>query len=216
MIEILSRPMPKKQIGRLLMVDLVVILVLLVLPVRTSWSSYVRARNAFKEQVTVQGEYAMRLGQARQAVKQQPVVLGEIRGAMALLTEGEQRLRPPSDAATILEEIRDLVLGRGVTLLNLTQQEPRIEASYQVQQIVLSVQGTFNELLRLMHAIRHQETFLITDRMSLQTAVPDDRNPRLTLDANIRTVLVENLITFSEISRMLGDSTLTASEGYDE
>ena len=216
MIEILSRPLPKKQIGRLLMVNLVVILILLAVPVRTSWNGYKRARDAFKEQVTVQGGYALRLGQARLAVTQQPVLLGEIRGAMALLTEGDQRLRPPSDAATILEEIRDLILGRSVDLLSLSQQEPGIESGYQIQQIVLTVQGTFNELLRLMHAIRHQETFLITDRMSLQIAVPDGRNPRLTLDANISTILVENLTPFSEITRMLGDSTLTAGEGYNE
>ena len=216
MIEILSHPMLKKQISRLLMVDLIVILVLLVFPGRTSWSNYIKAKNAYKEQVTIQGEFAMRLGQARQAVRLQPILLGEIRGAMALLTEGEQSLRPPSDAATILEEIRDLVLSRGVNLLNLTQQEPRIEASYKVQQIVLSVQGTFNELLRLMHAIRHQETFLITNRMILEISEPDDRNPQLTLLANISTILVENLTPFSEISRMLGDSTLTASEGYNE
>ena len=216
MIEILSRPMPKKQIGRLLMVDLIVILVLLVLPGRTSWNSYIGARDAYNEQVTIQSGYASRLIQARQAVTQQPILLGEIRGTMALLTEEEQRLRPPSDAATILEEIRDLVLGRGVNLVNLTQLEPRIESSYQVQQIVLRVEGTFNELLRLMHAIRHQETFLITDRVTLQIAVPDDRNPQLTLEANISTILVENLTPFSEISRMLGDSTLTAIEGYNE
>ena len=216
MIEILSHPMPKKQISRLLMVDLIVILVLLALPVRTSWSSYIGARNAYDEQVTIQGEYAMRLGQARQAVRQQPVLLGEIRGAMALLAEGEQHLRPPTDAATILEEIRDLVLGRGVNLVNLTQQEPRIESSYQVQQIMLIVEGTFNELLRLMHAIRHQETFLITNKVILQIAEFDDRNPQLTLEANISTILVEDMTPFSEISRMLGDSTLTTSEGYNE
>ncbi len=208
--------MPKKQISRLLMVDLIVILVLLVLPVRTSWSSYIGAKNAYDEQVTIQGEYVTRLGQARQAVRQQPVLLGEIRGAMALLAEGEQHLRPSSDAATILEEIRDLVLGRGVNLVNLTQQEPRIESSYQVQQIVLIVEGTFNELLRLMHAIRHQETFLITNRVILQIAEFDDRNPQLTLEANISTILVEDMTPFSEISRMLGDSTLTTSEGYNE
>ncbi len=216
MIEILSRPLPKKQITKLLLVDLFVILVLMVFPGRNSWNSYVRARNALNEQVTIQGEYAMRLRQARQAVSQQPILLGEIRGDMALLTEEEQRLRPPSDAATILEEIRDLVLGRGVNLLNLNQLEPRIEASYQVQQIALSVQGTYNELLQLMHTIRHQKTFLITDRMSLEIAVPDDRNPQLTLEANISTILVEDLTPFSEISRMLGDSTLTAGEGFNE
>ncbi len=216
MIEILSRPMPKKQIIKLLLVDLIVIMVLLVFPVRNSWNSYSSARNAYKEQVTIQGEYAMRLGQANNAVRLQPVLLGEIRGNMALLTEEEQRLRPPSDAATILEEIRDLVLGRGVTLLNLNQVEPRIEVGYQVQQIVLSVQGTYNELLRLMHTIRHQKTFLITDRMSLEIAVPDNRNPQLTLEANINTILVDNLTPFSEISRMLDDLIQTEGERYNE
>ena len=208
--------MPKKQISRLLMVDLVVILFLLAVPGRSSWNSYNRARKAYEEQVTIQGDYARRLGQARQAVIQQPVLLGEIRGAMALLSEGEQSLRQISDAATILEEIRDMVLGRGVNLLNLTQQEPEIESGYQVQKILLTVQGTFNELLRLMHAIRHQETFLITDSMTLQITEPADRNPQLTLVANISTILVESLTSFSELSRMLGDSTLTVSEEYNE
>lgn len=216
MVEILSRPMLKKQISKLLLVDMIVILVLLLIPGRNSWNSYSRARNAYNEQVTIQREFTMRLRHASDAVRQQPVILGEIRGDMALLTEQEQRLRPHSDAATILEEIRDLVLGRGVDLLNLNQLEPRIDAGYQVQQIALSVQGTYNELLQLMYTIRHQKTFLITDRMSLEIAEPDDRYPQLTLEANINTILVKDLIPFSEISRMLGDSTLTAGEGYNE
>lgn len=209
MLEILSRPLPKKQIGRLLVVDLVVILVLLALPVRTSWNGYQEARAALKEQERLKGDYALRLGQARRAVHEQPIVLGEIRAAMALLTEGERYLRPPSDAARILEETRDLILGRGLTLVNLSQQDPRRQDEFHEQQIVVSVQGNFRDLLRLMHALQHQETFLIIDRINLRVAEPDERRPVLSLEASLRTILVEEITSFSQITRMLGDSTLT-------
>jgi hypothetical protein len=207
MIEILSRPLPKRQISRLLMVDLAVVLVLLALPVRTSWNSYQSARADLREQQRLQGEYAMRLSQAQRAVSDQPIIMGEIRASLALLSGEERRLRPPSDAATILEEIRDLILSRRLNLMSLTQQDPRRQSGFEEQQIVIVVQGSFIELMRLMHALRHQETFMITDRMILSVAEEDNRNPVLTMEANLRTVLVENVTPFRELAAIVGDTT---------
>lgn len=217
MLEILSRPLLKKQISKLLIVDLGVVLVLLAFPVRTSWDGYQQARDDLRDQELLQGDYLMRLRLAQQAVSGQPVVLGEIRAAMALLTEGERRLRPPSDAALILEEIRDLILNRGLELTTVTQQDPRRQAEFEEQQISIAVQGIFTELLRFIHALRHQETFMIVDRMILRVTEPDARRPTLILESSLRTVLVENITPFSEIAGMLGDTTAVEDEpGSDE
>jgi len=212
MLEVLSRPLPKQQIGRLLIVDLCVILVLLLLPVRTSWNGYREARSRLREQETLEEDYSNRLVQAERAVRQQPILLGEIRAAMALLSEGKRRLRPPADAATILEELRDLILGQRLDLLDISQPDSRRQTGFEERLMVISVQGSFNELVQFLHALRHRETYMVVDRMILQVAEPDDRRPVLTMEASLRTVLVEDITPFSQITSILADSTVSLPE----
>lgn len=209
MLEVLSRPLPKQQIGRLLIVDLCVILVLLLLPVRTSWNGYREARTKLRQQEMLKEDYTSRLGRAQQAVQQEPILLGEIRAAMALLSEGKRRLRPPADAATILEELRDLILGRRLDLLNISQPDSREQTGFEERLMVISVQGSFSELVQFLHALRHRETYMVVDRMILQVAEPDDRRPVLTMEASLRTILVEDITPFSQIMSILADSTVT-------
>ena len=216
MFETLARPLPKKQISRLLSVDLAVILVLIIFPVRSGWISYTNAKEALLEQEGMQGQYALDLAAAMQAGKDRPLVVGEIRAASTMLSEGSQSLRSPGEVASILEEVRDLARRMSLDGVSVTPRDLNPQIGFQLHVMNISAVGTYKEHLNLIQAL--------ISTLTLRIDTEDPRTPQLRMDLGLRTVLVEDLIPLLEINRIVAeqsagiapDSTGVTPDGGEE
>lgn len=213
MLGTLSRPLPKRQIGRLLMVDAAVIVVLLAVPVRRGWNDYAEAKRLLGDQVTARFEYMNRLGKAKLAETERPVRLGEIRGALDILA-GEGR-HLGSEGPAILEELHTLSSERGLTQIVLDRLPPSIEEGYQIEGYVLNIQGRFERLLRFLHDLRNLKTYFIVERFNVRIAEEHDRNPTLVLELTLRTIVVEELLLDTVIEMAVDTTAAPAGEEED-
>lgn len=203
----LSRPLPKKQISRLLLVDAAVILVLLLIPVRSGWNSYRNARNLLKAQVELRDSFVLRLGAAISAERNKPILLGEIRAATAVLSEGAQRLRAPAEISAILEDLRDLARGAGLSRIGINPGEIMRQTGFQDQGMILTAYGRYRNLLRFLHGLRNHRTFLIVEGLGLRVDEEHSSRPVLRLELNLRTFLVEDIMPLNQIVEMVADTT---------
>jgi len=208
MFETLSRPLPKKQISRLLFVDLAVILVLIVFPVRSGWTSYNNAKAALLEQEGYQGRYAFDLAQALQAGKDRPLVVGEIRAASTMLSEGSQSLRSPGEVASILEEVRDLARRMSLDGVSVTPRNLDPQTGFQLHEMIISAIGTYREHLNFVHALRNHTSLFMISTLTLRVETEDPRAPQLRMELGLRTVLVEDLIPLEEINRIVAEQSV--------
>jgi len=144
----LSRPLPKRQISRLLLVDAVVILVLLAIPVRTGWKGYQTTRDQLVAQENRRNSVVAQLGDARRAEREQPILLGKIRANIDLLTETTRRLRPPSQSPAIMEEIRDFARRTGLERVNVQPRPVNEFEGFYRQPLILTASGSFTEIVR--------------------------------------------------------------------
>lgn len=217
MIGTLSRPLPRRQIGRLLLVDLVVILILVGFPVRTNWDNYAAARKALRDQEVAQSSFTLRVARAQQARHRVPVMIGEIRAGSDLLSRRRRKLRAVFETADIQEDIRDLVRRRRLTYLGMRPQEPTLQEAYQVRSFSLDVQGTFSNLLRFLYELRNMDSMIFVERVRIEQAAASgirgapgassQSTGNLHMRAELRTVLVEQEISVDAISEVLADST---------
>lgn len=211
MIDTLNRPLPKRQISRLLLVDLAVVVVLVLLPIRTSWRQYNDARQGHQDQQARQRELTLRIGQARQAEREEPTLLGEVRSAAEVLQMNSRRLRTPGESALIQEDLRRMVEGQGLEMIGLTAREPVEQAGFQERIFNLRTTGTFLQHLQLIHRLRHSGIFLAFDRLNLQLADPEARPPGLRMEAELRTVLVPPVISMADLAAVVADTVRVAS-----
>ena len=65
-----------------------------------------------------------------------------------------------------------------------------------------------------MHGLRTGNTFLILDDITLRIDEEDRRNPILRMDLTLRTLLAEELMPMTEITRSLADTS--EAEGATE
>jgi hypothetical protein len=121
-IRTLSRPLPKKQISRLLIVDLVVIVILVAVPINSNYREYRLARTSLEtqQQRYTRSNLAVRL--ARVSEQRIPGTLGEIRAARDILAAHTRRLRHVAESAAIQEQVRDLVGRRQLNFVSLRAQ----------------------------------------------------------------------------------------------
>jgi len=215
----LSRPLPKKQISRLLLVDLAVIVVLVGLPVRTSWNDYTAARNALREQDEERNYYTQQTTLAQGARNQMPVTIGEIRALNDVLQNKTRKMRGAVETADIQEDIRDLVRTRRLTYLGLRPQEPVPYQGFLTRSLTLDVQGTFSRLLRFLYELRNMDSMILVGRVRFEraasTTMPgmpgatasQPQTGDLLLRAELLTVHVDEQISPAEIIRVVTDST---------
>ncbi len=211
MFETLNRPLPKRQVSRLLLVDLVVVVVLVLLPIRTSWRQYSNARQSHLDQQTRQTELTRRIGQARQAEREQPNLLGEVRSATEVLQMISRRLRQPGESAIIQEDLRRLVEGGRLEMIGLTAREPVQQIGFQERLFNLRTTGSFRQHLQLIHQLRNSDVFLAFDQLNLQLADPEARPPGLRMEAELRTVLVPPVISMADLATIVADTVRVAS-----
>ena len=197
----LSRPLPRKQISRLLLVDLAVIVVLVAFPVRSGWIEYRRAKDALTAQEEIAEGWKLEIIEARNAERERPLMIGEIRAAAALLSRSSQSLRSLGDVAAILEEVRDLAGRMNLDGITITPRDLNPQTGFQFYEMTVAVTGTFSEHLRFIHALQNQESLYIFSTMTLRVQTADARRPQLRMELGLRTVLVEDLIPLSEINR---------------
>ncbi|MFC1500502.1 hypothetical protein ACFL6T_05765 [Candidatus Zixiibacteriota bacterium] len=224
MFETLARPLPKKQISRLLFVDLAVILVLVIFPVRSGWIAYTNAKAALLEQQEYQSSYLTQLSEATRAERNRPTVVGEIRAASMMLSEGSQSLRSPGEVASILEEVRDLARRMSLDGVNVAPRNLNPQTGFQLHEMVISAVGTYKEHLNFIHALRNNSSLFMISSMSLRLETEDPRTPQLRMELGLQTVLVEDLIPLEEINRIVAeqsvgvppDSTAVLPGGDDE
>lgn len=205
MLGTLSRPLPKKQISRLLMVDAAVILVLLAVPVRRGWNGYTEAKRLLEIQTLAKLQYTTRLGEARQAETQRPVKLGEIRGALDILS-GEGR-HLGSEGPAILEELHTASNARGIEEIALDRLPPAVQEGYVIEGYILNIQGRFERLLRFLHDLRNLDTYFVLERFNLRVAEEHSTNPTLALEMTLRTIVVEEMLPLDTITEMAIDTT---------
>lgn len=205
MFETLTRPLPKKQISRLLFVDLAVILVLIVFPVRSGWSSYNNAKAALLEQQSYEAQYLRQFGAAMRAQNNRPLALGEIRAASSMLSEGVQSLRSPGEVAAILEEVRDLARRMNLDGVTVAPRNLDPQTGFQLHEMIVSSVGTFKEHLEFIHALRNQTSLFMVSRLTLRVETEHPRTPQLRMELGLRTVLVEDLIPMEEINRIVAE-----------
>ena len=203
MFETLSRPLPKKQISRLLIVDLAVILVLVVFPVRSGWLSYRDATDALLAQEALAEDYSLQIGEASQAERNRPLIIGEIRAATAALTRGMQSLRAPGEIAAIFEEIRDLTQRVGLENIAVIPGDLSPETGFQQHDMVISALGTYREHLNLIYALRNQSSPFIITTCTIRVEEEHTRTPQLRMTLGVRMILVEDLIPMEEINRLV-------------
>jgi len=225
MFDTLSRPIPRRQISRLLYVDLAVILVLVIFPVRSGWVAYRAARDARDEQQGITLGWDRQIRQARQADREHPQLIGEIRAASSMLARQSRSLRSPEEVAAILEEVRDLAVRMNLGGVTITPRALEPQTGFQLHEMMVSSTGTYREHLEFIHALRNQTGLFIFSAMTLRVETDDARRPRLRMELGPRTVLVEDLIPLSEIDLIIDeyavgsepDSTAAeAGEGGDE
>ena len=202
MFETLTRPLPKKQISRLLFVDLAVILVLIVFPVRSGWSSYSDAKAALLEQKSYEARYLGEFDAAMQAQRNRPLAVGEIRAASSMLSEGSHSLRSPGEVAAILEEIRDLARRMNLDGVTVAPRNLDTQTGFQLHEMVVTSVGTFREHLEFIHTLQNQTSLFMVSRLILRVETEHPRTPQLRMELGLRTVLVEDLIPLEEINRI--------------
>ncbi len=207
MFETLARPLPKKQISRLLFIDLAVILVLIVFPVRSGWIAWTNAKVALLEQEVLQGGYAFDLAQATQAGRNRPLIVGEIRAASTMLSEGSQSLRSPGEVASILEEVRDLARRMSLDGVTVAPRNLNPQTGFQLHEMVISAVGTYKEHLSFIHALRNHTSLFMISGLTLRIETEDPRTPQLRMELGLRTVLVEDLIPLEEINRIVAEQS---------
>lgn len=208
MIGTLSRPLPKKQIGRLLVVDLAVIVLLVAVPIRSNWTEYRLVRRGLATQQQHYEQFTRSLKLARNAEQRIPGTLGEIRAARDILATHTRRLRHVAESAAIQEQIRDLVGRRRLSFMALRAQRATAYEGFEVQPMTLGVEGSFNRLLGLLLELRNLDTMIQVGRIQLQQA------PRiaggssgLQMSAELKTVLVKEEASLSQITSILSDTT---------
>jgi Tfp pilus assembly protein PilO len=211
MLDTLNRPLPKRQISRLLLVDLAVVVVLLVLPIRTSWRQHTEARQGHQDQQTRQTQLTLRIGQARQAEREEPILIGEVRSAAEVLLMNSRRLRQPGESAIIQEDLRRLVERMGLELIGLTAREPLQQPGFQERVFNLRTTGSFQQHLQFIDQIRNSDVFLTFDRLNLQLADPEARPPGLRMEAELRTILVPPVISMADLATILADTLRVAN-----
>jgi hypothetical protein len=152
-------------------------------------------------------EYTLRLSQAVQAERLQPILAGEIRSASEVLEMNTRRLEQPEDSALIQEDLRRLVEARGLAMIGLSPREPVEGPGYQVRVFNLRTEGSFARHLRLIHDLRNSNVFLAFDRLNLVISNPESRPPGLRMEAELRTVLVPQTLSRQQIAVVLADTT---------
>jgi len=207
----LSRPLPKKQISRLLLVDAAVIIVLLAMPVRMGWKGYQTSRDQLQAQIVRRDRFMAQVGAAEQAERQQPVLLGEIRADIDLLSGATRRLRPPVQSPAIMEEIRDFARQSGLERVSVQPRPLQTFEGFYRQPLFLTGYGSYAEIIRVIHALRNRDTFLITETLNIRVEEADERNPVLRMELTLHTLLAEELMPMSEIIRTLADTTGTVA-----
>ncbi len=205
----LSRPLPKRQIRRLIWVYAAVILVLLALPIRSSYLDYESAREEVDVQQRLRDQYAQQVREARVAEAQKPALLGEIEAAADLLEERSDALRPPEAWPILLEDLREEVGRSGVELLTLSPGEAVEVAGHEVRTVRLRVEGTFEEHLSLLNRIRNYRTLLLGDQLTFQVTTEARRSPSLQMDLAMRTVLAEDPIRLEEVRTLIQETRQT-------
>jgi hypothetical protein len=201
----LTRPLPKKQVSRLLYVDLAVILVLLIFPVRSAWSDYRSAKAALEEQESYADRWELDILTARRAERDRPVMIGEIRAAADQLARSNRSLRSPGDVAAILEEVRDLARRMNLENISINPRDPVPQDGFQYHEMTVSVTGTFSEHLRFINALRNQASLYIYSSLTLRVETADARRPQLRMELGLRSVLVEDLMPLAEINRLVNE-----------
>ncbi|MFC1595308.1 hypothetical protein ACFL3X_00130 [Gemmatimonadota bacterium] len=207
MFETLARPLPRKQISRLLFVDLAVILVLIVFPVRSGWIAYNNAKTALLEQQMWQDQYAGEIYLATQADRSRPLMIGEIRAASTMLSEGPQSLRSPGEVAAILEEIRDLARRMSLDGISVAPRNLNPNTGFQLHEMIITAVGTFTEHVAFIHAVRDQTSLFMIPPLILRVETEDPRTPQLRMELGLSTVLVEDLIPLMEINRIVAEQS---------
>jgi Tfp pilus assembly protein PilO len=204
----LSRPLPKKQISRLLIVNLAVIVVLLAVPINSNYRDLKLAREAMQDQQRNQTVFNASLRTARDAELRIPGTLGEIRAARDILASHTRRLRHVAESAAIQEQVRDLVGRRQLNFMALRAQAATPYEGFEVQPMTLGVEGSFNRLLGLLHELRNLDTMIQIGRIQLQRAPSvAGGGGGLQMSAELRTVLMEEEASLDEITSILSDTT---------
>lgn len=213
----LSRPLPKQQIRRLIWVYAVVILVLIALPIRSSWLDYQEARAEVAMQQQLRDRYTRQVREAQLAEAQRASVLGAIQAAVDILEERSGALRRPGDWPILLEELREVVNRSGVELLTLSPGEARDVEGHMVRNVRVRGEGTFQEHLRLLNLLRNYRTLFLNDQLTVQVIEDARRSPVLQMEVALRTVLAEDPIRLDEVERLIEETRVsepdTASVG---
>jgi len=84
------------------------------------------------------------------------------------------------------------------------------------QPLILTASGSFTEIVRLIHQLRHRETFLTTEAVNIRIEEDDERNPVLRMELTLYTLLAEELMPMSEITRIIADTTTTGAVSESE
>ena len=206
MIDSLSRPQPKRQVGRFLMASMAVVLVLVLLPVRSSWNDFKAAQTDYQVIKDQELYYQGRRGEANQAMRNIPAITGEILGLETMLARRTRQLRTTVETAGIQEEIRDLVQRRGLSNFNLSSRAESEHEGYQLRSLMLNVEGTFQGLLRFLNEVRSMNTVLQVGQVNISGS-PDPNRSALVMSVELRLVLVEDQFNFEGIRAVLNDST---------
>ena len=202
----LSRPLPKRQIRRLVWVYAAVILVLIALPVRSSYLDYQQARDEVDVQEELRERYTRRVQEARLAESRKAALLGEIEAAADVLTARREAVRRPEEWPILLEELRDAVSRSRVDLVSLSPGEVRSVGGHQVRNVRLRVEGSFDGHLRLLNTLRNYRTLLLSDQLTLQVLEEARRSPTLQMEAAYRILMAEDPIRMDEVEQLIEET----------
>ncbi|MFO7769065.1 MAG: hypothetical protein R6W82_08965 [bacterium] len=199
----LSRPLPKRQIRRMIWVYAAVILVLLALPIRGSYLEYQTAHEEVEAQQRLRDRYTRQVREARVAESQKATLLGEIEAAVDILEERSGAVRRPEEWPILLEELRDAVNRSRVSLLSLSPEEAREAGGHQVRSVRLRVEGGFQSHLRLLNTLRNYPTLFLSDQITFQVTGEARRSPTLQMEVTYRTLLAEAPIRLDEVEALI-------------
>lgn len=205
MIGTLSRPLPKRQIWRLLAVHLSVVLVLIALPIRTSYREYQQVRSDAAIQERLQNNNLSLIQQARQAERDRPAVLGEVAAALDMLQTRTRRIPSPEEWAEVVQGLRDLVQRARLDLISLQFSEPEVVGAMQVRTIRLRAEGNFALILTFLRQLRTNHTLFLIDALDLRSTASATRPPRLVMEVGLRTVFAPEPPPLSSVADMLPD-----------
>jgi Tfp pilus assembly protein PilO len=213
MFEILSHPLPRKQIRRLILVDVCVVLVLVAFPVRIGYLDFQQARREVAAQMQVRDNYLEQLRLARSAESEQPMMAGEIRAAVDQLADRGRRLSAIDDWPVLIQELRQLVDESGLDQATVNTFTPLEGAEYSRHRVALRVEGDFVRILRFLHRLRRHRTYYTVDSVQLQLVDSATRPPRLAMNADLYTVLVPVPLSLPRIQTILADTVAAALPG---